>query len=162
MRNSKISFKLILSVLCLLLALPMLTSCNRDAEENPSSSAKENTSSVAAASDIWSDAIYKEDTDIGEGSKTVEVEVKVNDHAILLTVHTDSKTLGEALIENGIVKGEQGEYGLYVKEVNGITADYNIDSSYWAFYQNGEYMNVGMESAEINGGEHYELVYTKE
>ena len=162
MRNVKCSFKLILSVLCVLLVLPILASCEDDTKENPNSSAKENTSSTTEATDIWSDATYKEDTDIGEGSKAVEVEVKVNEHVVLLTVHTDSKTLGDALIDNGIVKGEQGEYVLYIKEVNGITADYNVDASYWAFYQNGEYMNVGIDGAEINGGEHYELVYTKE
>lgn len=32
----------------------------------------------------------------------------------------------------------------------------------WAFFKNGEYMMNGVDTAKINDGEHYELVYTKQ
>lgn len=110
---------------------------------------------------LWENAKYLKDTQIGSGEKTVQVEVKAEDKAITLTVKTDKGTLGDALVEYGIIAGEESTYGLYVKVVNGITADYDTDKAYWAFYQNGEYMMTGVDGTQIEGGEHYELVYTK-
>ena len=49
-------------------------------------------------------------------------------------IHTDKKTVGEALLDLGLIAGEDSEYGLYVKTVNGVTADYDTDQTYWAFY----------------------------
>lgn len=113
------------------------------------------------ATGLWENAKYLKDTQIGSGAKTVQVEVKAEDKAITLTVKTDKGTLGDALVEYGIIAGEESTYGLYVKVVNGITADYDTDKAYWAFYQNGEYMMTGVDGTQIEGGEHYELVYTK-
>lgn len=111
--------------------------------------------------DPWEDAIYTENTEVGTGSKIVEVEVVVKEHSVTFTIHTDAETLGEALIAHGIIEGEQGEYGIYIKRVNGILADYDVDGSYWGFYQNGEYVMSGVDFTAILGGEHFELVYSK-
>ena len=109
----------------------------------------------------WENAIYRKDTELGEGSKTVQVEVKADDSAITITIHTDAKTLGAALQEHDLLEGEDSEFGLYVKKVNGILADYDVDKTYWGFYKNGEYMMSGVDTTEITDGEHYELVKTK-
>ncbi len=113
------------------------------------------------AGDPWEDAIYTEDAVIGEGNTTVYVEVKVGEHSVTFTVKTDKTILGEALQSNGLIEGEEGPFGLYIKKVNGITADYDVDGSYWGFYKNGEYMMVGVDSLEFADGEHYELVREK-
>lgn len=113
------------------------------------------------AGDPWEDAIYTEDAVIGEGNTTVYVEVKVGEHSVTFTVKTDKTILGEALQSNGLVEGEESTFGLYIKKVNGITADYDVDGSYWGFYKNGEYMMVGVDSCEFADGEHYELVREK-
>lgn len=112
-------------------------------------------------SDPWDDAIYTENAEFGSGAKTVAVTVKVNENSVIFTIHTDKATVGEALLENDLISGEDGAYGLYVKKVNGITADYDIDQSYWAFYVNGEYAMTGIELTNINEGDVYEVVYTK-
>lgn len=70
-------------------------------------------------------------------------------------IHTDKETVGEALVELGLIVGEESGYGLFVKTVNGITADYDKDGVYWAFYINDEYAQVGVDSAKITKGEHY-------
>ncbi len=70
-------------------------------------------------------------------------------------VHTDKTTVGDALLELGIIEGDPGDYGLYVKTVNGITADYDKDKTYWAFYVNGEYAMTGVDTTEITGGSTY-------
>ena len=110
---------------------------------------------------LWTNAIYLEDAEFGNGKTTVQVEVKANEQSVTFTINTDKTILGDALIEYDLITGEDGPYGLYIKDVNGITADYDIDQSYWSFYKNGEYMTTGVDGTEIADGEHYELVYTK-
>ncbi len=112
-------------------------------------------------SELWDNASYKEDTTLGTGSKTVMVEVKAEDKSVTFTIKTDKENLGDALLEHNLIAGDESEYGLYVKTVNGITADYDVDKSYWAFYKNGEYMMTGVDGTAFADGEHYELVYTK-
>ena len=111
--------------------------------------------------DVWADALYTEDTELGEGSKTVLVEVVAEDKSVTFTIHSDKKTLGDALVEYNLIDGEQGPYGLYVKKVNGILADYDVNKCYWGFNKNGEGMLTGIDGAEFEDGDHFELVYTK-
>ena len=111
--------------------------------------------------DLWQDAIYQSDTEFGTGSITVYVEVKAGEKSITFTLNTDKNILGDALLEHNLIDGEESQYGLYIKSVNGIIADYDIDQTYWGFYKNGEYMMTGIDSTEIKSGEHYELVRTK-
>ena len=54
-----------------------------------------------------------------------------------------------------MIDGDESEYGLYVKTVNGITADYDTDGVYWAFYINDEYAPTGVDSTTITEGERY-------
>jgi len=110
---------------------------------------------------LWEDAKYLENTELGKGEKTVKVEVKAGDNSVTFTIHTDKKILGEALIEHNIIEGEQGEFGIYIKKVNGITADYDVDQSYWGFYINGEYAMTGVDTTEIDENASYKLEYTK-
>ncbi len=110
---------------------------------------------------LWQNAVYTEDTELGEGEKTIAVEFSVQDKLITFTVHTDAATVGEALIENDVISGENGAYGLYVKVVNGITADYDADQCYWSFYINGEYAMSGVDMTEIDESAVYRLEYAK-
>ncbi len=110
---------------------------------------------------LWEKATYLEDTQFGEGEKTAVVEVKAEDKTVTFTLKTDKATVGEALLEHDLIQGEEGDYGLYVKTVNGITADYDVDASYWAFYQDGEYATAGVDLTEITEGVTYKLEYTK-
>lgn len=117
---------------------------------------------AAQPTGLWADASYTADTELGTGEKTLELEVSAEDAAVTFTIHTDAATLGEALLALELIAGDESEFGLYIKVVNGIRADYDEDGAYWALYQNGEYMMSGVDSTDISGGEHYELVYTKD
>ncbi len=110
---------------------------------------------------LWENAVYLEDTEFGKGATTAVVEVEIEDKTVTFTIHTDKTTVGEALIEHDLISGEQGDYGLYIKAVNGVTADYEIDQSYWAFYVNGEYATAGVDCTEIDENAVYRLEYTK-
>lgn len=120
-----------------------------------------NNSKTEKPTGLWENATYFENTELGEGEKTAVVEVKAEEKSVILTVKTDKETVGEALLEHELIDGEQGDYGLYVKVVNGITADYDVDKSYWAFYENGEYATAGVDQTEIKEGVSYKLERTK-
>lgn len=111
--------------------------------------------------DIWSDAIYTEDTELGEGQKTVFVEVVALDKSVTFTIHSDKDILGDALVEYGLIEGEKGDFGLYVKKVNGIIADYDVNQCYWGINKDGESVMTGVDGVKFNDNEHYELIYTK-
>lgn len=76
-------------------------------------------------------------------------------------INTTEKTVGAALLKEGLIEGEESQYGLYVKTVNGITADYDKDGTYWAFYIAGEYAPTGVDSTEIKAGNTYTLKIEK-
>lgn len=110
---------------------------------------------------VWENATYTEDQIFGEGAKTVIVEVKAQDKSVTFTVKTDQETVGAALMEHGLIAGDEGPYGLYVKKVNGMTADYDTDQRYWAFYVNGEISMTGVDVTSIAEGATYQMVYSK-
>ena len=76
-------------------------------------------------------------------------------------IHTDKETVGETLLDLELIAGEEGEFGLFVKEVNGITADYDVDQTYWAFYVDGEYAMSGVDVTTIEEGKTYALKVEK-
>ena len=68
---------------------------------------------------------------------------------------------GEALLDNGLIAGDESDYGLYVKTVNGTTLDYDADKMYWAFYVDGAYAEKGVDATEIVDGATYSFVATE-
>lgn len=97
------------------------------------------------------------------GAKTITVEVIDDKEAsTTYTVNTDAEYLRQVLEETeGLtVEGEESEYGLVVNTVNGVTADYNVDGSYWAFYVDDAYCNYGVDEQPVEDGQAYRIVYT--
>lgn len=93
---------------------------------------------------------------LGEGStKFMFTVVDKEGVETRFEIHTDKETVGEALLELGLVAGDDGEYGLYVNTVNGITVDYDTDGVYWAFYVNDEYAMTGVDATTITEGDTY-------
>ena len=119
------------------------------------------TQAEIPANGVWQNATYRKDTEFGSGAKTAVVQVKAEDQIVTFTIKTDKDTVGAALLEHGLIAGEEGQFGLYVKVVNGMTADYDVDQSYWAVYVNGEYAMTGIDSTDIVEGNTYQLAYTK-
>ena len=95
---------------------------------------------------------------IGEGKNSFTLEIVDGDkNKITATIKCDDTIVGDALQAYGIIAGEEAEYGLYIKFVNGITADYDKDGTYWSFYVNGEYAVTGVDMTEIENGATYTL-----
>ena len=152
------------STLALILALLMtlcLFACKQQAETPETTPGTSENGGAIAPEGLWKDATYLKDTEFGEGAKTVKVKVIAEDKSVTFTVKTDAKTLGEALFAHGLIAGDMGDYGLYIKFVNGIRADYDLDKRYWNFTKNGEYMMTGADMTDIADGECYEFTYAK-
>ena len=93
---------------------------------------------------------------LGEGqTKFMFTVVDKNGNETNFEIHTDKEIVGDALMEHELIAGDEGAYGLYVKKVNGITADFDVDGTYWAFYINGEYATTGVDVTDIKEGETY-------
>ena len=130
--------KLLSFALCIVLiaAMALLAGCNDDANiSNPVSSGVAETLTA-------------------EKSFTFVV-VDTTGKETSFEISSDKATVGEALLDEGLIAGEDGQYGLYVKTVNGITLDYDTDGKYWAFYVNGEYGMTGVDATEIVAGATY-------
>ena len=75
------------------------------------------------------------------------------------TIHTDSPNLRGALEQEGLIAGDESEYGLFVKTVDGETAD-DAKQERWCFTKGGEMLMTGVDDTMIADGEHYEIVFT--
>ncbi len=101
-------------------------------------------------------------TVVGEGDTTFAFTVVDADgKTTAYTVRTDEQTVGAALLDCGLIAGEQGDYGLYVKTVAGTTLDYDADGMYWAFYENDGYAAAGVDATAIVEGTTYSLRASK-
>ena len=91
------------------------------------------------------------------GGKTTftVVTVDLEGKETTFTVKTDAETVGEALEAEGILKGHDAEYGLYIDAVNGVELDWERDGKYWAFYVNGEYAQSGVDTTNVEEGAVY-------
>ena len=154
--------KKILSLLLVLVMVLSFVSCaDNGADTSAQTTDAASNAETPDTDGLWADAIYRSDKSFGNGAKTIEVEVKVDDKSVTFTIKTDAETLGDALLEHKLVEGEQGAYGLYIKKVNGILADYDVDQHYWSLSKSGTALMTGADGESISGGEHYEITRAK-
>lgn len=130
-RSSKKTISSLLWCIMLTAALAMLfTGCGKEEPKAETVSAEDVTSFTVEITDL-------------EGTLTT------------LELISDKATIGEALQEKGILVGEEGPYGLYIKSVNGIELDWDRDQKYWAFYVDGEYALAGVDQTDLVDGAVY-------
>ena len=100
--------------------------------------------------------------ELGQGSIKFNFIVADKDkNETLFLISTDEETLADALTKLNLIEGEEGPYGLYVKKVNGILADYNVDGTYWSLIVDSEYSNLGADSVKVQNGKTYKFVVSK-
>ncbi|MBO5177851.1 MAG: DUF4430 domain-containing protein [Lachnospiraceae bacterium] len=135
-------------LLCMMLIVAMALTAGCDGKKQ-----QENNSSAGQEVSV---------NKLGEGKTQFNFTVVDKDgKETAFDIHTDKTTVGDALLELGLIAGEEGAYGLYVKQVNGITADYDVDQTYWAFYINGEYGMTGVDVTNIEAGATYSFKVEK-
>ena len=111
-------------LLALLLALVMvlaLAACGNQAQDN---------GGAGNDADVVTDGTVADGATVGQGKTAFTMEVtQLDGTTVTFTVNTDKETVGEALLELGVVAGDDTEYGLYVKTVNGVTLDYDTQGA---------------------------------
>lgn len=150
----------VLSVLIVVfMAIGMLGCGKTEVPEDvkaPVTESEEVQDSIVEESTDVVDETNSEMTVLGEGQTVFPFFVVDKDGVeTVFEIHTDKTIVGEALLELELIAGEVGDYGLYVKSVNGITADYDVDQTYWAFYVDGEYAMTGVDATDIVEGSQY-------
>ena len=113
-------------------------------------------------SDLYYTVTVNDGAVLGEGAKDFSLEIVDGEgKSVNATVKTDKATVGEALLDLKLIAGDDDQYGLYIKCVNGITADYDVNRTYWAFYIDGEYAMSGVDTTDIVEGAKYALKVEK-
>lgn len=92
-----------------------------------------------------------------EGSKTITVEVVHGDKTSkTFTYKTDEQYLGAVLTAEGLVEGENTQYGLYIQKVDGESAS-DADKTYWALYEGENMAATGADAVIVADGGVYKL-----
>ena len=143
-------------ILCMVLIVAMAlvtTGCSGNAGNSKVAST---TETVEASAEQEEAAV------LGEGGKQFRFGVvDLEGKETWFEIHTDEEMVGAALLDLNLIEGEEGPYGLYVKAVNGIAADYDKDKVYWAFYVNDDYGATGVDMTKIEEGTIYSFRMAK-
>lgn len=156
-KSKRTLLSLILSMMLIVAMAFSMTACGDNNQEKPNTEGLSQTGGTE-------DGVKQEGENgdqilnnvLGEGKTVFQfVVVDKSGNETEYEIHTDKTNVGEALMEVGLLEGEEGPYGLYVKTVAGTTLDYDKDKMYWAFYINGKYAMTGVEATPITEGETY-------
>ncbi len=151
--NAKKLFCLLLSLALIAVMAFAMQACTQEKPKDGESISTESTAS--STQDLQ---MSTEKTVLGEGAVQFLFNVTHKDGSVKqFEINTDKKTVGEALLDLKLIAGDDGEYGLYVKTVDGETLGYDKDQMYWAFYENGNYASKGVDQTEITAGATYEF-----
>lgn len=149
--------KIISLLMALLLVCGIFAGCAGQNTSSPASGA--NSSAV--------DSKVNSKVDSTTGSTADSAAVK---NITVTVVHKDGsskdfpiaasgETLREALEQEKLVEGEESEYGLFVKTVDGETVD-DGNQEWWCLTKGGEQVNTGVDGVKIADGDKYELTLT--
>lgn len=105
--------------------------------------------------------ITTEKTIVAERDITIEV-VDSEKKSVVYNITTDAEFLRGAMDDAvGLeYSGDESQYGIMVKTVNGELADYDKNGAYWSFTVNGEYSNHGIDTQPVNDGDEFVIAYT--
>lgn len=157
--------RIIVSFMLIAVMASMITACaKKSADNNPSGSTATPQPTISATitpdkGGAATEAPVSDNTsvtELGTGAKNFLFDVVDKDgNTTHYSIKTDEKTVGAALLALELIEGDPGDYGLYVKKVNGIEADYDKTGTYWAFYIGTEYASSGVDSTDITDGTLY-------
>lgn len=137
--------KLFAFIMCAILAFTLF-GCSQKKNELPQ---RDGFTTAAMRQDI---------IETGFGSQKFSFTVTHRDGTIKkYIVHTDKKTVGEALYDLKLIDGEKEEYGLYVKTVDGETLDYNADGAFWSLFVDGKASSLGVDFVKLTDGTSFEF-----
>lgn len=94
------------------------------------------------------------------GGKEITVTVVHGDGSSKdFTYQTDEEFLGPVLLDDGLIVGDQGEFGIFITEVDGEEIDAS-NQEWWCLTKAGESVNTGADTTPIASGDTFELTLT--
>jgi len=94
------------------------------------------------------------------GDKNIVVTVVHKDESKKeFKINTSAESLRKACEEQNLIAGDESDYGLYVKTVDGETAD-DANQEWWCVTKGGEMLPTGVDDTMIADGEQYEFTFT--
>lgn len=115
---------------------------------------------VVIAAMLILNSVFKEKTQAGNKHITVEV-VHKDGSSKEFEYQSTKEYLGEVLEDEKLVEGEKGQYGLFIKTVDGETVP-DGSKDWWCITKNGEMLSTSADQTPIADGEHYEITLTAE
>ena len=112
---------------------------------------------VALMAGVW--FATRPETEAGSKGYTVTVVHKDGSEKVF-EYRTDAEYLAEALLEEGLVAGEESQYGLTIITVDGEAAAWETDNAYWAIWIGDEMAMTGASEIPVYDGSAYKLEYT--
>lgn len=96
-----------------------------------------------------------------QGGKTVTIQIIHKDGTEKnLQFQTELEYLADLLLEQELATGTfSDEYGFTVESVDGVVADWNLDSAYWALYEGDTYATTSASGIVLTDGGVYKLIY---
>ena len=129
----------LLLLLVVVLAALLLAGCSTPA---PGSSAVSDVSSKAAVEKRFTLTVVHRDGSEKEFALT-----------------TEQQYLGAELQAAGLIEGEEGQYGLFIKTVDGETAD-DSKQEWWCLTKDGEMTETGIDTTPVTDGDTFALTLT--
>lgn len=108
---------------------------------------------VAAASFLY--LKFRPTTTKGEKEIAVTV-IHADSSERVFTYHTEEEYLGKVLLDEELIAGEEGPYGLFMLTVDGETVD-DSKQQWWCITKGGEMVNTAIETTPIQDGDKFEL-----
>ena len=109
-----------------------------------------------------SQAVSESSLSSAEDAETKDITLKVvhgDGTEKEFPITTTAATLGDALVAEGLVEGEESSYGLFITTVDGETVD-DANQEWWCLTKGGEMWNYGADATELSDGDTYELTFT--
>lgn len=157
-------------LLSLALLLTVLAGCgdasgsSASQESSTSSQVEESSSQTKTSSSAVesSQAVSESSLSSAEDAETKDITLKVvhgDGTEKEFPITTTAATLGDALVAEGLVEGEESSYGLFITTVDGETVD-DANQEWWCLTKGGEMWNYGADATELSNGDTYELTFT--
>lgn len=147
--NKKNTKVIVISVCVLVVLIAAFALIYALGSPNPNKGAQ-NADTTANASDTTAET--------PENLKHITLKVVLEDGSEqIFEASTEGNSLRDALESvEGLVKGDDGQYGLFVTEVAGVVAD-SAKQQWWCFTRGGESLFTGVDDTAIADGETYEI-----
>lgn len=144
-------------LLCLLLVIGAFAGCSGG---NDSSASQTSSQTSSAVSEPASSAAESQSSAVSVAAKAITVKVVHKDGSEKeFPIETEAENLRAALEPDGLIAGEESEYGLFVKTVDGETVD-DANQEWWCLTKDGEMTDTGVDDTKIADGDVYTFTLT--